>query len=161
MATPTKTSPPSVVIDANVVIALCAKEPDKQLNAEKKINEYASGGSHFFAPGVIVAECLYIFCKKLTDGVITAIEHGLAIQAFIAMMAMIDPPPSGDKSLIQRAEEIRKTYGCSHSADGIYLALAEELSKTGTTEVVTFDKGMKNQAAASSLIPDVVVLLTV
>ena len=48
-------SPLSVVIDANVVIAICAKEADKLANAEAKIKEYSTNGCAFYAPGVIVA----------------------------------------------------------------------------------------------------------
>ena len=161
MASPTKASPSSVVIDANVAIALCAKEADKLANAEAKIKEYALNGARFFAPGVIVAECLYVFCRKLKDGVLTPTEHAAAVQAFIALMAAVQPPPGGDKSLIQRAEEIRGPLGCSRSADGIYLALAEELSRSSATEVVTFDNGMQAQAASHALSHHIEVLPTV
>jgi predicted nucleic acid-binding protein len=151
----------SVVIDASVAIALCAKEQDKFANADTKINEYATNGHQFFAPGVIVAECLYVFCKKLRDGVITAAEHASAVQAFVALMQAINPPPSGDNALINRAEEIRGTLSCNRSADGIYLALAEELGKMTNTEVITFDSAMKSQATASSMGLNVIVLATV
>jgi hypothetical protein len=39
-----------------VVIALCAKEPDKLANAETKMKEYAGKGCVFYAPGAIIAE---------------------------------------------------------------------------------------------------------
>ena len=86
MASGTLTNPPSVVIDATVAIALCAKETDKLANLEAKMKEYAMKGCRFFAPGVIVAECLFVFCRKLKDGVITIAEHGLALQAFIGII---------------------------------------------------------------------------
>jgi hypothetical protein len=35
----TMTKPPSVVIDANVAIAICAKEPDKFVNSVTKFGE--------------------------------------------------------------------------------------------------------------------------
>ena len=146
MALPTTTNPCSVVIDANVAIAICAKEADKLTEAESKMKEYATNGCAFFAPGAIVMECLFVFCRKLMTGVITPAEHTSAVQAFITLMRVVNPPPSGDKSLIKRAEEIRGNLGCSHSADGIYLALAEELAKVSDTEVVTFDNGMQSQA---------------
>ena len=161
MATGTMTSPTSVVIDATVVIALCTNEPDKVANADAKIKEYAGKGCKFYAPGVIVGECLYVFCNKLADGKITLAEHTSALTAFIKFMAIVDPPPSGDKALIKRAEEIRRGLACRRSADGIYLALAEELDKAAATEVVTFDSGMSSQATASSLSPPVVVLPTI
>jgi predicted nucleic acid-binding protein len=158
MASGTPTNPLAVVIDANVVIAICAKEAGKLATAEAKLKEYAGKGCTFYAPGVIIAECLFVFCRKLNDGVLTAAEHSSAVRGLISMMAAIQPPPTGDKSLIERAEEIRDTLGCSRSADGIYLALAEELGKTTNTEVVTFDTGMPSQAAASSLALTVVLL---
>jgi predicted nucleic acid-binding protein len=161
MASVTTTSPVSVIVDANVVIALCAEEVDKLANAEAKMKEYSRNGCQFYAPGVLVAECLYVFCRKLQTGDFTAAEHSNAIIAFITMMAAINPPPSGDKSLIKRAEEMRGTLGCSRSADGIYLALAEELNKVARSEVVTFDNGMQSQVTSCSLALTVIVLPTV
>jgi predicted nucleic acid-binding protein len=152
------TSPVSVVIDASVVIAVCAKEADKLANAEAKLKEYSVSGCHFYAPGVLIAECLFVFCRKLNDGVFSSADHGAAVLAFTKMIALINPPPNGDSHLIKRAEQIRSSLGCSRSADGIYLALAEELSEASSTEVVTFDPGMQSQASASSLAPAVVVL---
>ena len=122
------------------------------------MNEYVAKGCTFYAPAVIVAECLFVLCRKLKIGMLTATEHKNAVLSLISMMAAIHPPPVGDKSLIKRAEEIRATFGCSRSADGIYLALAEELAKTGSTEVVTFDAGMPSQAAASGFTPAIVLL---
>ena len=158
MASGTTTSPASVVIDANVVIAICAKEADKLAIAEAKVKEYSTSGCRFFAPGVLFAECLFVFCRKLKDGVFSNADHTGAMLAFIKMMANINPPPNGDANLVMRAEEIRSSLGCSRSADGIYLALAEKLSKVSSTEVVTFDTGMQSQATASRLAPAVVVL---
>ncbi len=65
-------------------------------------------------------------------------------------MNSVLPPPSGDKRLIRRAEQIGAGYGCSRSADGIYLALAEQLSQTMPTILLTFDTGMPNQAAKNA-----------
>jgi predicted nucleic acid-binding protein len=161
MASVTTTKPVFVVVDASLVIALCAQEPDKLANAQTKMSEYASNGCHFYAPGVLVAECLFIFCDKLKHGLLTPTDHSDAVQNLIALMATIRPPPQGDKILIKRAEEIRASLGCSRSADGIYLALAEELSQIDTTEVVTFDAGFQSQATGSSLPVSVVVLPTV
>lgn len=161
MASAAPTNPHSVVIDANVAIAICAKEPDKFVNAMEKIGEYAKAGCHFFAPGVIVAECLFVFCRKLSDGVISPAEHANSINAFLERMSQVDAPPRGDKSLIRRAEEIRRGLGCSHSADGIYIALAEELANDAATEVVTFDISMKAQAIATNSQVTVIVLPTI
>ena len=105
MTSGTTTSPVTVVIDASVVIALCAKEPDKFANAETKINEYAGTGCVFYAPGAVIAECLFVFCKKLSAGKITPAEHGSAVTNLITMMGQIQPPPTGDKALVKRGRK--------------------------------------------------------
>ena len=46
-----------------------------------------------------------------------------------------------------RAEAVRGTYSCRRSADGIYLAFAEELSGTMPTMLLTFDSDLAKQAA--------------
>ena len=61
-------------------------------------------------------------------------------------MGMLLPPPSGDFSLTARSEQIRSGYGASRSADGIFIALAEELTATRATEVLTFDTELSKQA---------------
>ncbi len=155
------TSPASVVIDANVVIALCAKEADKLAAAEAKMKEYAQRGCEIYAPGVIVAECLFVLCNKLRDSVLTAAEHSIAVQGLIALMAAVKPPPNGDADLIGTAEAIRGNLTCKRSADGIYLALASHLNAISSTEIVTFDQGIASQATSSSLGLTVVVLPTV
>jgi predicted nucleic acid-binding protein len=91
-----------------------------------------------------------VFCKKLTEGKLTPTEHAQALLSLETLMKAVLPTPNGDASLIARAEQIRATYGCSRSADGIYLALTEELAKTRTAEIVTFDAGMDNQAKKNS-----------
>ena len=63
-------------------------------------------------------------------------------------MKFIQTPP--DAQFIKRAKEIQNSYGCSRSADSIYIALAEDLAKTRTVELLTFDKGMLNQAAKNA-----------
>ena len=65
-------------------------------------------------------------------------------------MASVLPPPNGEASLIHRAEQIGSGYGCSRSADGLYIALAEELTATRPTILLTFDQGLPNQAAANA-----------
>ena len=65
-------------------------------------------------------------------------------------LAAILPPPSGDAALVQRAREIQNGYSCLHSADCLYLALAEELAANGTAEFVTFDKRVVNVAAKNA-----------
>jgi predicted nucleic acid-binding protein len=146
MATVTASNPPAVTLDAAFVIAYCAKEPGRHVKADAQLKHYASNGWQFFAPGVLIAEALFVFCRKLAAGQLTPAEHTQAVQSLETLMRAVLPTPNGDSSLIARAEQIRATYGCSRSADGIYLALAEELAKTRMAEIVTFDAGMENQA---------------
>lgn len=149
MSQPIPTSSSAVVIDANILIAICSQEPT-YVTAEQALADYTAKNWTFYAPGAIVMEVLFILCKKLQDGLINAATHKQAVEDFNDYMSVILPPPNRDAALIIRAEEARAGYGCSRSADGFYIALAEELGKTGTTELLTFDKGMVNQAAKNA-----------
>ena len=140
----------ALVIDANIAIASCAREADKEAKANAAIVSYAGSGFSFYAPGVIVAETLYILCGKTQRGELTPAEHARAVLDFGTLMAHINPPPHGDASLIARAEQIRTGYGCSRSADGLYLALAEELSQTQPTFLLTFDADLQKQAVRNA-----------
>jgi len=140
----------SVVVDANVLVALCAKEKDKFTKAHDALDDYAQKGWVFYAPGVVVGEVLYVLCGKLQSGVLTTLEHERAVQSFDAQMKAILPPPSGDAALILRAEALRKSYGCSRSADSLYLALTEELTQSVRAELLTFDQDLQKQAVKNA-----------
>lgn len=140
------TLPNAVVVDANVLIALCTKEQLTFQPAETAFDNYVQDGWEFFAPSVIVAEVQYVLCQKSSNGILTKQEHDEAIKFFKDYMSAISPPENGEISLIERAEEIRESYGCSRASDSLYITLAEELSKTRKTELLTFDKGFVNQA---------------
>lgn len=99
--------PDFVVPDANVLIALCAKETDKFAVADAQMQKYAAVGCMFNAPGVLVAEVLYILCGKLMRSVLSSAEHSIAVQTLQAQMQSILPPPGGDAALVTRAEQIR------------------------------------------------------
>jgi predicted nucleic acid-binding protein len=136
----------AVVVDANVFIALCAKEPS-QSTAEQALTDYATRGFSFHVPHAVIAEVLYVLCVKRANGLLTAIAYEEAIQNFQDQMAAMILPPQSDAAFIQRATEMQQGYGCSHSTDCLYLALAEELGARSPTELLTFDKGFINQAA--------------
>jgi len=140
---------PAVVIDACFAIGYCANEAGKFAKAKAALEGYSKNGWQFYAPGVMISECLFAMCRQVSDGKMTVAEHTIAVNDFIDFMGSVLPSPSGDASLINRAEQIRGTYGCSHSADAIYLALVEELAKSETAEVVTFDDGMDKLATAN------------
>ncbi|HMV46947.1 MAG TPA: type II toxin-antitoxin system VapC family toxin [Blastocatellia bacterium] len=146
----------AVVIDANILISICSNEPSSS-TAETALAGYANQNWSFYAPNVIVAESLYALRQKLRQGVLTQTEYDLAVEALKRQMAAILPPPNGEAALLQRAKEIQAGYGCSHSADCLYIALAEELVKLQATELLTFDAGTINQAAKNA--PSVVINL--
>ena len=136
----------AVVIDANVAIALAAHEAGRDAIATAEIAQYVALGYVLYAPGTIIAETLYALCNKLNNGVLTLTSHAAAIRNFHRSMKDIEPPPSGEAALVLRAEQIRAGYGCSRSADGIYIALADELSQTMPTVLLTFDQDLPKQA---------------
>lgn len=136
-----------VIPDANILIALCAKEP-KQSKAEKALEDYANAGWEFYAPNLIVAEVLYVLCQKHRGGTLTDKAYEEAVENFQDQMKAVKT--FSDSILIKRAFEIQQSYGCSRSADGIYIALAEHLAKSHTVEIVTFDGGFVNQATKNA-----------
>ena len=139
-----------VVVDASVMIAICAKEQSKQITAKDALDDYVAKGWTFYAPNVIVAEVMYILCLKLQDGLLTPALYEKAVENFHDQSINFLPPPSGEASLIKRAKEIRQGYGCSRSSDSLYIALAEELAISGNAELLTFDKGFVNQVAKNA-----------
>jgi predicted nucleic acid-binding protein len=115
------------------------------------VTRYLSLGYAFFAPGVLVSETLFALCRMLeNDKTLTAAEHRQAVADFHALLSFISPPPQGEISLVLRAEAIRGNYTCYRSADGLYIALAEELAQTRTTILLTLDEGMQKQAAKNA-----------
>jgi predicted nucleic acid-binding protein len=102
---------PGLVIDANVLIALASRAVDKYSIADAELTRYTQAGYVFYAPGVVVAECLCILCKKREDGSLSVADHFAAVADLCSYMGMILPPPSGDRLLVARAEQIRSGYG--------------------------------------------------
>jgi predicted nucleic acid-binding protein len=147
----------AVVVDANVLIATVTFEQGRDAAATRELSGYTARGYELYAPGVVFAEALFVICNKLQRGNLTATEHSAALQMLETIAPTISPPPSGDSSLIRRAEQIRASYGCSRSADGLYIALAEELAQSRPTVILTFDQGMPAQIAKNA--PSVTVKL--
>ncbi|HLK59640.1 MAG TPA: hypothetical protein VKU00_23975, partial [Chthonomonadaceae bacterium] len=81
--------------------------------ATAEITNYAQSGYQLYAPGVIVAETLFVLCGKKTSGSLSLADYATAVATFERIMASVLPPPNGDSSLIQRAEQIGSGYGCS------------------------------------------------
>lgn len=142
--------PLAVIGDANILVAICSKERQTYQTAKDAFDEYARQGAEFFAPNVIVAEVLFVLCRKLDAGILTAAEHEKAIEFFRDYLTIISLSPDGEAALIKRAEEIRNGYGCRRASDGLYIALAEELAKSRPTEFLTFDAGITNQVAKNA-----------
>ena len=146
----------AVVIDASIAIAISTREADREPLASAELLRLSNAGYLFYAPGAILAETLFVLCHKLQNGLLTPVEHTQAIVDFGTLLLKILPPPNGEASLATRAEAIRSGYSCRRSADGIYIALAEELTTTMTTLLLTFDQDMKSQVAQNA--PPVTVL---
>lgn len=145
------------VVDASTMIALCAQEPGRYAIATTAVNNYAQAGALFYAPNVIVSESQYALCRQFSTGLLTQAEHTQAVQSLNAQMQGVLPPPKGETGLLLRAEQLRDGYGCSRSADSLYIALAEELAQRGQTRLLTFDQGLPNQIARNA--PTVIVHL--
>lgn len=140
----------AVVVDANVVLAICSHEKLTYQKALTAFEEYANKGWEFYAPNVLTAEVLFVLCRKLADGVLSEAEHKSSIEAFTILSSSIKNPENGDQALISSAEKIRGSYGCSRMSDSLYLACAQELATRCNVEIVTFDNGLVNQAANCS-----------
>jgi predicted nucleic acid-binding protein len=139
----------TVVVDANVIVAICSNERLTNPIAEAAFDSYAQAGWQFAAPSVVIAEVLFALCVKLQTGILTQSEHELAIDSFNDLMQIVSIP-GNESSLIKRAVEIRANYQCKRSSDSLYIAYAEWLSRTGIVELLTFDAGIKNQIAKSA-----------
>jgi len=142
-------SPGAVVIDVNVLLAICTKET-KQSTAEAALADYAAKNWTLYAPAAILMEFMFIACQKLTGGALSQADYDKAVEYFSNYMSVILPPPSGEAALIRRTKEIQSGYGCSRSTDCFYIALAEELGASGPTELLTFDRGIVNQVAKNA-----------
>ena len=139
-------SPNLLVVDANILISISSKEALTHTIAESELKTYAHNGWEVVAPHIIVAEGMFALCQKFAAGVLTQLDYEKAIDDFNNYLKAIEMPLN-DAVLMKRAVEIRENYGCSRSSDGLYIALAEELSKTANVEILTFDKGFTNQIA--------------
>ena len=152
--------PDAVVVDASVVIAICAKEAGREAIALAELSYYSSQGYEFYAPGVVVSEALYVLCGKEQNGTLSAADYALAILELESLSTGFLPPPQGEGALVVRSAGIRAGYGCSRSADSIYIALAEALTLERPTVLLTCDQGIPNHVTANA--PTVVVkVLTV
>ena len=148
----------ALVIDANIVLAIVTKEPtDAQTSAT--IERYFQLGYRLYAPGVIVSETLYVLCGKMQNGELSADNYSEAVKDFAVLMKQVNSPPDGDGSLVERAEAIRGNYTCRRSADGVYIALAEALTITQPTTLLTFDDDLQKQAARHAPIVHVELLI--
>ena len=145
----------AVVVDANVAVAIASRETGRDMLALTELNNYAAQEYEWFAPGALLTETLFAICQKRQAGPISGIEHDAAVNALEVLMGIFQPPPRGEASLARRAYQICESYGCSRSADAVYIAFAEELAKTRPTVLLTFDQGVPNQASKNA--PTVVV----
>lgn len=148
-----------VVLDASACVALIANEPATGALVLATLQAYSATGWTFWGPNVLVSEVLYALCRKHANGLLTDVEHIQAVSDFQTLLRNIQSTPGGDFELAARAEELRAGFGCSRSADGFYIALAERLAIQGQTELLTLDRGIEAQAAVGA--PTVVVRLII
>lgn len=144
---PTTSPAGAVVIDANVAIAISSNEIGRDAMAKAELQNYAAKRYLFYAPGVLISESLYILCLKRQTGALTSIEYSQAILDLQRLIKDVLPPPDGDAALVARAAAIGSGYGCSRSADSLYIALAETFASQTTTILLTFDTDLPKQAA--------------
>jgi predicted nucleic acid-binding protein len=150
MSQPTQSNAGIVVVDANIFISICSKEPTES-TARAALADYALRNWAFYAPNVIFAEVLFALCRKMAEGTLDAASHKKAVDDFrLSFLPTLSLPPMGDAILYARAEEIRSGYSCPHTTDSFYLALTEEFAKSGPAEFLTFDKRVVNVAAKNA-----------
>ncbi len=152
--TPKSNQPGAVVVDANIALSIAANEPSQPM-ISGEIEAYSQRGFEFFSPGVLVTETLYVLCGKLNDGTLSSSDHALAIKKLDLFLKNVSHSPGGDAKLLLRAEAIRGNYTCRRSADGIYIALAEELALVRPTVLLTLDADMYRQAGKNARSVDV------
>ena len=145
----------TIVLDSSFLIAYCAKETGRFETATSELARFADEKRALFAPAVAATESLFALCRKLYEGALTPAEHTSAIETLVLLLSCVHLHPDGDFLLTERAEQIRAGYGCSRSADGIFIALCEELTRHGQSEIATFDESLHLQAARNA--PTVVV----
>ncbi len=97
-----------------------------------------------------MTESLYALCRKYQSGFLTLIEFDQAVLDLVSFMKRVSHSPINDFQLIPRIHQIGKGYGCSRSADGAYIALAEELAKLVPTALITFDQELPKQVASNA-----------
>lgn len=96
----------AVVIDANILLAICTKE-SKQTIAETALDDYAAKGWTLHAPAAILIEFMFIACQKLKSGALSQADYDKAVVYFSNYLSVILPPPNGDAALVKRAKEIQ------------------------------------------------------
>ena len=97
-----------------------------------------------------MSEALYVLCGKEQNGTLAAADYQQAILELESLANGFLPPPNGEGALVLRAAEIRVGYGCSRSADSIYIALAEALAQERPTVFLPLDQGIPNQVTANA-----------
>lgn len=145
MASPT--DPTAAVVDASAAVAYCAREANRYAAIEQYLDAGEVSKLRLYAPGLLVGECLHVFCKKEQRGEIDAAGHAAAVVALDELMKSLNPPAGGDGALVLPAARLSAGYTCSKSNDSVYLALAEQLAADGeVVQVVTFDDDQARRA---------------
>jgi predicted nucleic acid-binding protein len=151
--------PYAAILDASFVVAICAKESDKEPIASPLMTSLMAAGGSFHAPAALVSEVLYVLCKKLQEGKLSTAEHAKALDSLEDICALLSRRPDGDAPLFRRADAIRAGHTCRLCADGLYVALAEQVAQQERAVLITFDDGQERMAKREA--PTVTVMLLV
>jgi predicted nucleic acid-binding protein len=147
----------AAVLDASFVVAICAREAGSEPIALAELRRLTLLGCAFYAPGVLSAEVLFVLCRMRTDGRLDPKAYQQSVVALEKLLTAILPPRGGEASLITRANALRGEYTCRRTSDSLYLALAEQLSQSNQTVLLTFDKELLKQA--NGAVPGIEVLV--
>lgn len=101
----------SVVLDASVLVALCAREPHRVHEAEAAMGVRDRDGCAFHAPNALVTETQYVLCKKAASGSLAQAEYGTALVNLQEALSTIAFAPEGDADLLTACTS-RLPSGC-------------------------------------------------
>ena len=151
MASTLNPSPTYVVVDANVLVAIAAREPLTGDIASDEMSRYTDEGCSFMAPALIVSETLYALCRKVESNVLSPIDYERAHIVLTTLLDVIQIPSDFNPVVVAtRAHQLRLGYGCKRVTDSIYIALAEETGRSAETVLLTFDRDLEKQAARNA-----------
>jgi hypothetical protein len=133
------TSPSAVIVDSIVLISICSKETSHS-TAAQALADRAAKGSVFLCAWRNCSRVLFVVCRKLSDGTLSTIAHDEAIRDIEGpSVRYASRHRMGSAAHGPTSKRDSDRYSCLHSADCLYVALAEELTASSRAEFLTFD----------------------